>query len=98
MRRDAAPMYHAHRHGGVKEKACIGHAPRKDANAGRGGRCCTAFAPVAQMERALVRTRMVVSSSLAGGALVQWVLECANTQEPATVTRIRGTVAPLKAI
>jgi hypothetical protein len=32
------------------------------------------------------------------GDLKTWVLECANTQEPATVARIRGTIAPWKAI
>ena len=93
MRRDKAPGFQPTEAGGGKEKACIGRAPRKDANAGRGGRCCTAFAPVAQLEERRFRSPEVASSNLAGGAFYyfSWATECVNTRKPATNARLRGT-------
>lgn len=91
MRREFAPMSHACRRGGGKEKACIGVLPRGMTNAGRGGRCCTAFAPVAQLEERRFRSPEVASSNLAGGAFYfSRTTECVNTRKPATDTRMRG--------
>ena len=92
MRRHAAPIAHAHRHGGGKDKARIGVTPEKATNTGRGGRCCAALAPEAQMDEPWFRIPEVVSSSLTGGAFFfKWIPECVNTQEPATSARMRGT-------
>lgn len=51
MRRAAAPMTHACRRGGIKDKARIGLSSEKVTNTGRGGRFHP-FAPVAQLHRA----------------------------------------------
>lgn len=67
-RREFAPIAHAYRHGGAKEKAHIGESPRKETNVGHGGRCCTTFTPVAQLEERYCRKWEVASSNLAGGA------------------------------
>ena len=90
MRRDEAPIAHAHRRGGGKDKARIGVTPEKATNTGRGGRCCAALAPDAQMDEPWFRIPEV-SIDLTGGAFFfQWIPECINAQEPATEARLRG--------
>lgn len=90
-RRVVALTARACRRGGGKEKARSGFLARGVASAGRGGRCCTSFAPVAQLEERRCREWEVASSNLAGGAFFfKWVPECVNTQEPATEARLRG--------
>lgn len=96
MRRATAPSNQPAVAGGAEDKARIGVAPEKATNTGRGGRCL----PPATWTLAAVSYPRVGGSNPPRGTflpdqrvthLKQWVPECANTQEPATVTRMRGT-------
>ncbi len=90
-RRADAPMIHARRHGGAKDKAHTGCVPEKNTCMGRGGRCCTTFVPVAQMDRALVSYPGGLPVRIWPGALIfKWTPERANARKPATKARLRG--------
>lgn len=99
MRRDEAPSNQPAVAGGGQTKAHAGCGFGKTANMGRGGHCRSTFAPVAQMDRALVSYPGGLPVRVWPGALfVNWTSERVNARKPATNARQGVWIAPVKAI
>lgn len=90
MTRVDAPIAHAYRHGGTKEKGRVGGAPEKASDTAHGGRCTCITPGYRTVGRSFRKQRSGGSNPPRGVDPIQWALECLNTPEPATEARLRG--------